>query len=51
MLHTKFCGNQPTGSREDFLPYVGVEAILVMGPKYRDKTFNATFKGGSKKNL
>ena len=34
MLHTKFRGNRPTGSgKEDFcvvLPYMGVEAILVM---------------------
>ena len=34
MLHTKFHGNQPYGSREeDFLrvlPYMGVAAILVM---------------------
>ena len=34
MLHTKFPGNQPTGSGEadfeGFLPYIGVVAILVM---------------------
>ena len=34
MLHTKFNGNQPTGSgEEDFLrslPYMGMAAILVM---------------------
>ena len=34
MLHTKFRGNQPTGSGEQdfdgFLPYIGVVAILVM---------------------
>ena len=33
MLHTKFRGNQPVGSGEDFLrflPYMGVVAILVM---------------------
>ena len=35
MLHTKFRGNGPAGSGEDFkglLPYVGMAAILVMGP-------------------
>ena len=35
MLHTKFRGNRPAGSGEDFegfLPYVGMTAILVMGP-------------------
>ena len=36
MLHTKFRGNRPAGSREEdlkgLLPYVGMEAILVMGP-------------------
>ena len=34
MLHTKFNGNQPAGSREEdflrFLPYIGMAAILVM---------------------
>ena len=34
MLHTKFCGNRPAGSREEdfegFLSYMGVAAILVM---------------------
>ena len=36
MLHTKFLVNRPTGSGEEdfkgFLPYVGMVAILVMGP-------------------
>ena len=36
MLHTKFRGNQPAGSGEEdflrFLPYMGMEAILVMWP-------------------
>ena len=36
MLHTKFRGNWPAGSGEEdikgFLPYVGMAAILVMGP-------------------
>ena len=33
MLHNKFRGNQPADSGEDFrefLPYMGVAAILVM---------------------
>ena len=34
MLHTKFRGNRPAGSEEDFhiwvLPYMGMVAILVM---------------------
>ena len=35
MLHTKFHGNRPAGSREEdffkgFLPYMGMAAILVM---------------------
>ena len=36
MLHTKFRGNRPAGSVEDdfkgFLPYVGMAAVLGMGP-------------------
>ena len=36
MLHTKFQGNRPSGSKEDdslrFLPYMGMAAILVMRP-------------------
>ena len=36
MLHTRSRGNWPAGSREEdflgFLPYVGMAAILVMGP-------------------
>ena len=36
MLHTKFRGSRPAGSGEEefkgFLPYEGMEAILVMGP-------------------
>ena len=31
MLHTKFRENRPAGSaEEEFLPYMGVAAILVM---------------------
>ena len=36
MLHTKFRGNRPAGSEKKilkvFLSYVGMAAILVMGP-------------------
>ena len=35
VLHTKFQGNQPSGSGEDvkrFLPYMGMRAMLVMWP-------------------
>ena len=36
MLHTKLCGKRPAGSGEEdieeFLPYMGVAAILVMRP-------------------
>ena len=36
MLHTKFRGDRPAGSGEEdfigFSPYVGLAAILVMGP-------------------
>ena len=43
MLHTKFRGNRPAGSgEEDFkglLPYVGMAAILVMGPASCHQTF------------
>ena len=46
MLHTKYCGNQPTGSGkkrfEGFLQYKGVGAILVA-----NKNFNHTTQGGS----
>ena len=30
MLYTKFRENQPAGSGEGFLPYMGMAAILVM---------------------
>ena len=42
MLHTKFRGNRPAGSREDFkgfIPYVGMAAILVMGPASCNQIF------------
>ena len=36
MLHTKYRGNRPAGSREEdfegFLPYMGMAAILVILP-------------------
>ena len=36
MLHTKFRGNRPAGSREEdfkgFLPYMGMAAILIILP-------------------
>ena len=38
MLHTKFLGNRPAGSGDEdfkgFLPYVGMAAILVIGPAF-----------------
>ena len=43
MMHTKFQGHQPFGSREDFLrflPYMGMAAILVMWPGPFEQTFN-----------
>ena len=42
MLHTKFQGHQPFGSREDvirFLPYMDIVAILVMWPGPFEQTF------------
>ena len=43
MLHNKFRENRPAGSGEDdfewFLPYMGMSAILVMRPGFRDQTF------------
>ena len=56
ILHTKFCGNWPTGSREEyfwsfFFTYMSVVAILVMWPRYREQSFHATTKGGSTKNF
>ena len=41
MLHTKFQGIQPSGSREeDFLPYMGIVAILAMRPGPFEQIFN-----------
>ena len=43
MLHTKFRRNWHAGSGEEyfkgFLPYVGMAAILVMGPASRHQIF------------
>ena len=43
MLHTKLRGYRPAGSGEEdfkgFLPYVGMAAILVMGPASCHQTF------------
>ena len=43
MLHTKFQGYWPFGSREEdflrFLPYMGMAAILVMWPGTFEQTF------------
>ena len=43
MLHAKFQGQQPFGSREEiflrFLPYMGTAAILVMWPGPFEQTF------------
>ena len=43
MLHTKFQGHWPFGSREEdflrFLPYMGMAAILVMWPGTFEQTF------------
>ena len=43
MLHTKFQGHWPFGSREEdflrFLPYMGMAAILVMWPRTFEQTF------------
>ena len=46
MLHTKFRGNRPAGSGEDFelfLPYMGVAAILVMLPRCREKKYRSPY--------
>ena len=55
MLHTKFRGNRPAGSREkDFkrvLPYVGMAAILVMGPASCQQIFISLYLKAFIKNL
>ena len=43
MMHTKFQGHQPYGSREEdflkFLPYMGMAVILVMWPEPFEETY------------
>ena len=55
MLHTKFQGHRPFGSREEdflrFLPYMGMAAILVMWPGLFEQTFVPPSHGGSIWNL
>ena len=55
MLHTKFQGHRPFGSREeDFLrvlPYTGMAAILVMWPGPFEQTFVPPSQGDSIWNL
>ena len=46
MLHTKFRGNRPAGSEEDFkgfLPCVGMVAILVIGPASCHQIFISSY--------
>ena len=51
MLHIKFRGNQPTGSAEEyfeeFLPYMGMAAILVSDPEGANKLSFLPTNGGS----
>ena len=55
MLHTKFQGHRPFGSREEdflrFLPCMGMAAILVMWPGPFEKPFVPPFHGGFIWNL
>ena len=54
MLHTKFQGHQPFGSREDFLrflPYMGMVVILVVWPGPSEQTFVPQSHGDSIWNL
>ena len=55
MLHTKSRGNRPAGSREEdfkgFLPYVGMAAILVMGPASYHQIFISLYLKAFMKNL
>ena len=55
MLHTKFRENLPTGSGEEdfegFLPYVGMAAILVMGPASCHQIFISLYLKAFIKNL
>ena len=50
MLHTKSQGHPPSGSGEDFkefLPYMGVAAMLVMLTGPFEQTFVPEFEGDS----
>ena len=55
MLHTKFRGNRPVGSGEEsfkeFLPYVSMAAILVMGPTSCHQIFISLYLKAFIKNL
>ena len=55
MLHNKFQGHRPFGSREEdflrFLLYIGMAAILVMWPGPFEQTFVPPSQGGSISNL
>ena len=52
MLHTKAQGHWPFGSgEEEFLPYTGMAAILVMWPRCPEQTFVPPNHGGSTWNL
>ena len=55
MLHTKFQGHRPFGSREEdflrFLLYMGMAANLVMWPEPFEQTFVPQSHGGSIWNL
>ena len=50
MLHTKFRGNRPSGSGEDFWRVLTIHehgGHLGLWPRYRAENFNATTQGGS----
>ena len=55
MLHTKFRGNRPVGSREEdfkgFLPYMGMASILVMRPASCHQIFISLYLKAFIKNL
>ena len=54
MLYTKFQDHRPFGSGEEFLqflPYMGMAAILVMWPGLFEQIFVPPSQGGSTWNL
>ena len=55
MLHTKFRGNRPACSGEEdfkgFLPYVGMAAVLVMGPALCHQIFISLYLKAFIQNL